>query len=127
MTLDVETPEIPPVEPLRNGTVAGEELAAVLDEGAWRDGFQEWAADTYLAASEFRQARELGLFERFGFYVEPEGGTVGYDTPPVPRGAFDDGDGVREELDALGRAVSGAADQYLADEEFGFFADTSPE
>lgn len=127
MTLDVETPEAPPLEPLRDGDHAREELAAALEDGAWRDGFQEWAASTYLAAGEVRQARELGLFERFEFHVEPGDGAVGYDAPPVPSGAFDDGDGVREELDALGRAVSGTAGDYLAGEEFGFFADASRE
>jgi hypothetical protein len=147
MSLDVETPDSPPLwGPQGRGDYAAidmtdrepdddyrrEEIAAALQEGAWRDAFQEWAEHTYLTAAEFERVRELGLLQRFDFYWDPSDGEVGYQAPAVDRrDAVDDPDGVEEELDGLGRVVSETLENdYLGRDpegEFGFFAQENRE
>ena len=144
MTLDVETPDAPSLHgPQSRGEYAAidttdeetgddhrrEEVATALQEGAWRDAFEEWAEHTYLSEPEFETAAGLGLFERFDFYWDPTTDDVGYRAPTVAsdeRGAFDDVQGVDEALDSLGRIVSETLENdYLVRDadDFGFFAD----
>ena len=110
-----------------------EEIRTVLRDGAWRDAFEEWADSTYLSAEEFETVERLGLFEEFDFYWDPATDEVGYRAPTVPeadREAFPDrgADGVDEELDALGRAVSEMLENdYLRRDEGDVESDFFPE
>lgn len=145
MTLDVDTPEPPALdgpgsreaytgieadeddEPTDDGRRAA--LAAMLHEGAWADAFAEWTEHTYLTEEEFAAAAEHGLFEALDFYWDRAAGEVGYRVPALgdAREAFEDPQGVEEELEALARAVADTLEtEYLPreDEEFGFFEGT---
>lgn len=128
MTLDVETPDPPTLHGPQNPSdydavdepeewtgdeARREQLAGLLEAGAWADGFEEWAADTYLTDDEFRTVRELGLLEAFDFYWNQSASDVGYRSPTVPADSdgavdLDDGDieDIEEELDSLGWIVS---------------------
>jgi hypothetical protein len=144
MSLDVEPPDPPALRgPQSRGEYDAidmteqevtddyrrEEVAAVLEDGAWADAFEEWSEHTYLSAAEFETARERGLVEQFDFYWDPATDEVGYRSPTVPewsRDAFEDPGGVAAELDALGRVVSEVLENdYLRRDEndFGFFDD----
>lgn len=144
MSLDVETPDPPTLRgPQSRGEYEAidmadeqpeddyrrEEIAAVLEEGAWRDAFEEWAEHTDLSVDQFEAVRRGGLLEEFDFYWKPTTDDVGYRAPTVADedgGAFDDPGTVEAELDALGRTVSEMLenDYLLRDEgEFGFFAE----
>lgn len=106
-----------------------EELETFLQEGAWADGFDEWAAHTALDEAEFEAARDAGLIGALDFYWEPSTGDVGYRSPKVDSlpGEFDrtSAGRVEEELDDLGHTVSAHLERYVdrVGEEFGFFAD----
>lgn len=142
MGLDVEVPAPPPLTgPQGRGAYEAidmtdrsveddyrrEEVAAVLEDGAWRDAFEEWGQTTMLTAAEVETAAELGLFAGLDFYWDPSTDDVGYQVPPVPeahRDAFDDPKGAEGELDDLGRIVSEVLENdYLRRDEndFGFF------
>ncbi len=143
MGLDVDTPDPPPLwGPQQPGDYEAveelddpsddqrrEELATFLEEGAWADGFDEWAAHTQLDEPEFEAAREAGLIEALDFYWEPASGDVGYRSPTVESlpGDLDDhaAERVEEELDDLAHAVSARLEEYVdrVGDEFGFFAD----
>jgi len=90
-----------------------EELEAVLRDGAWREGFEEWAQYTDLSERDAELAEELGLFRALDFFWDFETDRLRYVVPAVPE-AWDDragSDGVptstlQEELDDLGRTVS---------------------
>lgn len=143
MVLDAEVPDPPPLRgPQSRGEYEAidaterptddyrrEELEGVLQEGAWRDAFEEWAEHTLLTDGEFERIVELGLLERLDLYWEPATDDVGYRAPTLTeaeREAFDDPDGIDGELDSLGRVVSEILENdYLVrnEEEFGFFAD----
>lgn len=97
MALDVEPPEPPD---LSNRGVPGafeaveavggaadlhrQEVEAVLRDGAWREGFEEWAAYTDLTEPEYRAALELGLIDGIDFYWNPAEGRLAFELPPVP-------------------------------------------
>ena len=144
MTLDVEVPDAPSLRgPQSRGEYDAidatdeeltddyrrEELRGVLEEGAWRDAFEEWAEHTLLTDAEFETVLDRGLFDRLDLYWEPSSGEVGYRAPTLSddtREAFDDPDGVEAELDSLGRVLSEVLENdYLRRDEgeFGFFAD----
>jgi hypothetical protein len=142
MTLDVEPPDPPSLRgPQSRGDYEAidmdeeaiddyrrEEVAAVLEEGAWVDAFDDWAEQTYLSEPDFAAARDHGLFEALDFYWEPADDEVGYRSPDVPEDAradFEDPGGVAAALDTLGRTVSEVLENdYLRRDEndFGFFA-----
>ena len=144
MVLDVEVPDPPSLRgPQSRGAYEAidmtdqvptddyrrEELEGALQEGAWQDAFEEWAAHTLLVDAEFERIVELGVIDRFDFYWDPATEEVGYRAPALngeEREAFDDPDGVDAELDSLGRVVSESLeDDYLVrdETEFGFFAE----
>lgn len=107
-----------------------EEIATILADGAWTDGFEEWTTQTNLTEAEFEVVREYGLFGDLDFYWEPSSGEVGYQAPTLSaavRGEFGrrEAEDVESELDTLGRVVSETLenDYLVRDEEtFGFFA-----
>ena len=97
MGLDVEPPDppsLPVVDPneYEDAAIAADEgvdyrrddLETFLEEGAWRDGFERWAADTDLDEREFRIASELGLFGQFDFFWDDFADRVGHHAPGIP-------------------------------------------
>jgi hypothetical protein len=88
MTLDVEAPAPPSLEPAATTPDGVDyrrpELEEFLEGGAWAEAFERWAAETDLAESEWRIVRELGLVEGFDFFWDDIAGRVGYNTPGVP-------------------------------------------
>lgn len=95
MTLDVEIPDPPELgaqNPAEYDDVDGvgvedyrrEELEAFLDEGAWTDAFEEWAAHTDLTEEEYAIAEELDLLSAFDFFWDDFADRVGYHAPGLP-------------------------------------------
>lgn len=137
MTLDVSRPDPPALRshpdpdtieddgPTEDDSLRRDELESVLEDGAWREGFEEWAAYTDLSEREFEVLRERGLFDAFGFAWDVSAEAIDYDVPPVPADIGDTATVSRmdAELDDLGRAVAAAMEAYLDEEEFGFFAE----
>lgn len=146
MALDVETPDPPTlhgpqdpgdydaVDELEDETgdnYRREELAELLDQGAWEDAFYEWADHTYLTEAQFQVVLDRGLIDEFDFYWNPSAEDVGYRAPtlsedavasaePLERGDVED---IEEELDALGRTVSEALENdyiHRDGDEFGY-------
>lgn len=143
MSLDVDPPEPPS---LRRGAVTDDDLpesdgrrdtlAEALAEGAWADGFEEWAADTHLTVEEFSHAVEHDIVDGIDLYWDAETESVGYAVSPLPEGlreAMDRGDveEVRAAIDDLADTVAATlATEYLPREEgvFEFSSgDTDPE
>ena len=146
MPLDVETPDPPrlqgpqdpgdydavdELEEETGDTYRREELADLLEQGAWEDAFYEWGDQTYLTETQFQTVREAGLFEEFDFYWNPTDDDVGYRAPTLPDdltgsdGPLDrsDVEDIEEELDALGRTVSEALENdyiHRDGDEFGY-------
>ena len=89
-----------------------DDLAAVLDEGAWADGFEAWAAGTELTESEYALVRRHDLVERLDFYWDPVTEDVGYRAPSLSDdvrealAADTDPDDIEAELASLARTVS---------------------
>ncbi|MFB6124146.1 MAG: hypothetical protein ABEJ78_11895 [Haloferacaceae archaeon] len=110
-----------------------EAVETALRDGAWREGFDEWAEYTDLSESEFRALAELGLFRAFDFYWDPEDERLRYDAPGLPgdwreqvssavvsaleseadSGSVDSR--VNAELDELGHTVLETLDDLYAD------------
>lgn len=148
MTLEEETPDPPSLSgPQYRGEYEAidedpddvqddyrrEELASLLNDGAWEDAFGEWAATSGLTAADFAPVVERGYIDQFDFYWDPHTDDVGYHAPTVDESdhdAFDDVDvdEIDAELDALGRMVTEVLENdYLLrddpDEQYGFFPD----
>jgi hypothetical protein len=94
MGLNVDPPD-PPKLPQRDADdyddvdVQGtdyrrEELETFLEEGAWTEAFETWAAGTGLDAEAFGIAEELGMFEAFDFFWDSFADRVGYHAPGIP-------------------------------------------
>ncbi len=94
MGLDVDTPsppELPEVDAdgYDDVEVQGEEyrrqeIEDLLEDGAWYDAFDEWAAHTDLDEEEFGIADDLGLFAEFDFFWDDFADRVGYHAPGLP-------------------------------------------
>lgn len=136
MSLDVVVPEPPDLtnrgaprgfewdeETLGSEEFSREDIQDVLQEGAWKEGFNEWAAYTDLDEPTVRVLNEIGLFRAFDFYRDPVDGVLHVDSPTI---ADDWREAVRdeplaagserlidEELRELGRAVSETLAGYL--------------
>lgn len=89
------------------------DIEAILEEGAWRDGFDEWAQYTDLEKADVAQAEELGLFRAVDFYWDFEAGRLRYVVPAVPaewdERAGDDrtsASALQGDLDDLARTVA---------------------
>lgn len=154
MALDVETPEPPDLtmrgtpSDFRSGEKARgmgdfrrEELETMLKEGAWKEGFEEWAEYTDLAEEEIRAIADLELFRALDFYWDPDDEMLRYDAPDVPDDwrerapesltSSSQASRVETELDDLGRTVleelqdtyldrsDGASNDVWSDEAFG--------
>lgn len=137
MTLDVSVPdpprlESPPVpadydEEVTENPQRRETLASYLEEGAWRDGFSEWAEYTDLTEDEFTALHERGLIDALDFYWDPVHDDVTHHVPSVPAELGDTATVSRleAELDYLGRAVSEVLEADYVGREGGseFFAE----
>ncbi|MEF8838668.1 MAG: hypothetical protein V5A18_04080 [Haloarculaceae archaeon] len=141
MTLDVPVPEPPDLsnrgrprdfdweeaETLGSEDFYREDLEDLLQEGAWREGFEEWAEYTDLDEAQVRVVDDLGLFQAFDFYRDPTDDHLRYDAPRVPED-WREGDGpesldsssvsaIEGELHDLGRAVHETLQEYLQRDE----------
>lgn len=95
MSLDVEPPAPPE---LAVGHDAGEyddtdpgsddyrreELQEYLHDGAWVEGFGEWAATTDLDEDDWVIVVDLGLVTGFDFFWDDFADRVGYHAPGIP-------------------------------------------
>lgn len=106
--VDLDLDETDPLET----DLRREELEEILLDGAWREGFEEWAQYTTVSDSDVRLAADLGLFHAFDFFWDFDMGRLRYVTPAVPVDWDDRPDSgvsastLQTELDDLGRAVA---------------------
>jgi hypothetical protein len=151
MVLDVAPPEPPDLtnrgmprefeweeETLGSEDFYREDLEDLLQEGAWTEGFDEWAEYTDLDDAQFRTVDELGLFQAFDFYWDPTDDRLRFDAPTMPddwreRDATATLDSstvsmIDNTLKDLGRAVQETLEDYLErnadDTDFGWGAET---
>ena len=104
-----------------------EELEDLLQDGAWREGVDEWAEYTDLDEAQVRVVGELGLFQAFDFYWDPTDDRLRVDAPSVPddwreRPATESLDSstvstVDTELQDLGRVVQETLEDFLGRSE----------
>lgn len=136
MALDVELPEPPDLtnrgmprdfelqdETAGSGAFHREELEALLREGAWQEGFNEWSEYTELDEAQVRAVSDLGLFQAFDFYWDPTDERLRFEAPSVPddwrqrdaTASFDSGtvSMVETDLRNLGRTVQEVLEDYL--------------
>lgn len=97
MTLDVETPPPPRLEPAvdpnqyDDTTISSGDdyrrgqLSDLLEAGAWEEAFERWAAETPMTEDEWRIVDELDLVSRFDFFWDDFAGRVGYHAPGIPQ------------------------------------------
>lgn len=90
-----------------------DELEAFLRDGAWKEGFNEWAGNTDLTDDELRLALEANLLEQLDFYWDVDASAVSYSAPSVSaerRKALDidheTASAIDDALDDLGRTVA---------------------
>ena len=136
MTLDIEVPEPPDLsnrgmprdfewqeETLGSEDFYREDIEDLLQEGAWKEGFNEWTEYTNLDEEQVRTVSDLGLFQTFDFYWDPTEDRLRFDAPTIPDD-WRDRDGTESldsntvsiidgELDDLGRAVQETLEDYL--------------
>lgn len=138
MALDVDVPEPPDLtmrgtpsdyrateETAQPRDFRREETETMLKDGAWREGFEEWAEYTDLDADAIRAIDELGLFKAFDFYWDPDKESLEYDSPDVPDDweerapesltSTSETSRVENELDDLGRTVLEEIEDTLLD------------
>jgi hypothetical protein len=136
MALNIEVPDPPDLS--NRGTPSGfeweeetlgsedfyrEDIEDLLQEGAWKEGFNEWTEYTSLDEEQVRLVGDLGLFQAFDFYWDPTEDRLRFDAPTVPDDWRErDGTGsldssaislIDNALDDLGRAVQEVLEGYL--------------
>ena len=92
--LDVATPEPPTLNTVdpneyEDAEVGGDEyhredLERFLQEGAWEEAFEQWAATSDLSAAEWAIVEELDLVSHFDFFWDSFADRVGYHAPGLP-------------------------------------------
>ncbi|WP_284009631.1 hypothetical protein [Haloarcula pelagica] len=150
MALDVATPAPPALSPVAGTdeyddvSVEGDdyrrdELATALDEGAWAQAFEEWAAETGLDAEAWAIVRDLELVAEFDFFWDSFAGRVGYHAPGLPENwrerdlhpdldSWETVSGINAALTELGQTVCDVlADDYLDWEAEDVAADDLPD
>ena len=100
-----------------------EDIEDLLQEGAWKEGFNEWTEYTNLDEAQIRLVSDLGLFQAFDFYWDPAEDRLRFDAPTISddwqeRDATASLDSstvsmIDGELDDLGRAVQEMLESYL--------------
>ena len=136
MELDVEVPEPPDLsnrgmprefewqeETLGSEEFYREDIEDLLQEGAWKEGFNEWTEYTNLDEEHVRTVSDLGLFQAFDFYWNPTEDRLRFDAPTISddwreRNATQSLDSstvsmIDGELADLGRAVQEVLEDYL--------------
>lgn len=141
MTLDVDVPAPPSLrggvadEDTGSGDGRRDALADLLREGAWADGFYEWADDTHVTEAEYAVLREHAI-DRIDFRWDAADERVQYDVPTLSPDVLagvdhESGEELRAALDALADTVATTLEtEYLPREAGGdeFWAgDTSEE
>jgi hypothetical protein len=122
MAVDIEPPAPPDVtnrqvpegldavdvhlEDLRRG-----EIETALRDGAWQEGFEEWAEYADVAATSLEMAVDRALFQAFDFYYAPDGEQVRAVPPTPPEDWVAEADRstvseLRTALDDLGETVA---------------------
>ncbi|WP_134669927.1 hypothetical protein [Halorussus marinus] len=95
MSLDVDAPSPPSLSTnvdaseYEDADVQGDdyrrdELEAYLEDGAWIDAFDEWAAHTDLTDEEYAIVRDLEMFAEYDFFWDSFADRVGYHAPGIP-------------------------------------------
>ena len=97
MALDVETPDPPDltnrgmpdhVDPADASDgltdLRREELEEILQDGAWNEAFNEWAAYTNLTETEYRTIAHHGLIEQVDLYWDPAEERLRFELPELP-------------------------------------------
>jgi len=97
MTFDIATPDPPDLsnrgtprdfewqeETLGSEEFYREDIEDLLQEGAWTEGFAEWAEYTNLEEDHVRIVADLNLFEEFDFYWDPTEDRLRSDSPTIP-------------------------------------------
>nr|WP_256398697.1 hypothetical protein [Haloarchaeobius litoreus] len=97
MAPDIEVPEPPDLsnrgmprdfeweeETLGSEDFYREDVEDLLQEGAWKEGFNEWTEYTSLDEAQVRLVDDLGLFQAFDFYWDPTEDRLRFDAPTVP-------------------------------------------
>jgi len=98
-----------------------EDLEDLLQEGAWREGFNEWTGYTDLDEEHVRIVSDLGLFQAFDFYWGPTDDRLRFDAPTIPddwreRDATESLDSSTDSMiDAALRDLGRAVQETLAD------------
>ena len=136
MAHDIEVPEPPDLsnrgmprefewqeETLGSEEFYREDIEDLLQEGAWKEGFNEWAEYTNLDEEQVRLVDDLGLFQALDFYWDPTEDRLRFDAPTVSDGSRErettqslDASTVSTidgELEDLGRAVQETLEDYL--------------
>ena len=136
MALDTAVPESPDLsnrgrprefewqdETLGSEDFYREDLEDLLQEGAWKEGFNEWAEYTNLAEEHVRIVSDLGLFQAFDFYWDPVEDRLRFDVPSIPdewreleaTASLDSSTVslIDNELADLGRSVKETLEDYL--------------
>jgi hypothetical protein len=60
-----------------------EENERFLKDGAWEEAFNKWADHCSMDQSEFQISLDLGLIERFDFFLDSYAERVGYHAPGI--------------------------------------------
>lgn len=136
MADDIEVPEGPDLsnrgmprefewaeETLGSEDFYREDIEDLLQEGAWKEGFNEWAEYTSLQADHLRIVGALDLFKAFDFYWDPTEDRLRFNAPTIPddwedRPETEELDSsavslIDGELDDLGRAVQEILEDYI--------------
>jgi hypothetical protein len=136
MALDIEVPEPPDLsnrgmprefewqeETLGSEDFYREDIEDLLQVGAWKEGFNEWAEYTNLDEEHVRIISDLGLFQTFDFYWDPTEDRLRFDAPTISddwrkQDATESLDSstvsmIDGELTDLGRAVLEILEDYI--------------
>lgn len=94
------------LEDLRRG-----EIETALRNGAWQEGFEEWAEYADVDEADLDVVYDAGLFAEFDFFYDPVGDTVRASPPALPTEWVEETDSstvatVRTALDDLGEMVA---------------------
>ena len=95
MSLEVAVPDPPELEGIdpneyEDAEVVGDtdykrdELEQFLNEGAWAEAFEQWAAETEMSESDFEIMLDLEMIGRFDFFWDSFAERVGYHAPGIP-------------------------------------------
>ncbi|AFZ74297.1 hypothetical protein [Natronobacterium gregoryi] len=95
MVGDVEIPHPPELEDVdpndyEDAEIVGEtdykrdEIADLLQEGAWEQAWERWVSDTDLTEDEYMIVADIGLIQKFDFFWDSFADRVGYHAPGIP-------------------------------------------